>query len=294
MTNLRTLLTETADRVADYRESLAERRVAPDADPERLREGLGGPLPAQGIDPASVLDELVAAVEPALMSSAGPRFFGFVVGGSLDAAVGADLLTSGWDQLAFNGASSPAAAIVEETVGVWLKESLGLPGPASFGIVTGTQAGNTVGLAAARHRVLERAGWDVERDGLQGAPRVRVIAGEERHATIDRSLRLLGLGVAAIESVPTGPNGAVDPEALVAAIEAGSGEPTIVVVQAGNVNTGAFDDLAVACEVAHRHGAWVHVDGAFGLWAAASPSFEHLVAGRPAGGSGGGGGPQGV
>ena len=133
MTNLRTLLTETADRVADYRESLAERRVAPDADPERLREGLGGPLPAQGIDPASVLDELVAAVEPALMSSAGPRFFGFVVGGSLDAAVGADLLTSGWDQLAFNGASSPAAAIVEETVGVWLKESLGLPGPRRSG-----------------------------------------------------------------------------------------------------------------------------------------------------------------
>jgi glutamate/tyrosine decarboxylase-like PLP-dependent enzyme len=282
MTNLRTLLTETADRVADYRESLAERRVAPDADPERLREDLGGPLPAQGIDPASVLDELVAAVEPALMSSAGPRFFGFVVGGSLDAAVGADLLTSGWDQLAFNGASSPAAAIVEETVGVWLKESLGLPGAASFGIVTGTQAGNTVGLAAARHRVLERAGWDVERDGLQGAPRVRVIAGEERHATIDRSLRLLGLGVAAIESVPTGPNGAVDSDALVAAIEAGSGEPTIVVVQAGNVNTGAFDDLGVACEVAHRHGAWVHVDGAFGLWAAASPAFEHLVAGREA------------
>ena len=282
MTNLRTLLTETADRVADYRESLAERRVAPDADPERLREDLGGPLPAHGIDPASVLDELVAAVEPALMSSAGPRFFGFVVGGSLDSAVGADLLTTGWDQLAFNGASSPAAAIVEETVGVWLKESLGLPGPASFGIVTGTQAGNTVGLAAARHRVLERAGWDVERDGLQGAPRVRVIAGEERHATIDRSLRLLGLGVAAIENVPTGPNGAVDPEALVAAIEAGSGEPTILVVQAGNVNTGAFDDLAVACEVAHRHGAWVHVDGAFGLWAAASPAFEHLVAGREA------------
>ena len=282
MSNLRELLTSTADRVVDYRGSLAERRVAPVADLERLRAELGGPLPAEGADAAAVLDELAAAVEPALMSSAGPRFFGFVVGGSLDAAVGADILTTGWDQLAFNGASSPAAALVEEIVGAWLKESLGLPDDASFGIVTGTQAGNTVGLSAARHRVLERAGWDVERDGLHGAPRVRVIAGEERHATIDRSLRLLGLGVGSMEAVRSDANGAVDADALVASIEAGSGEPTIVIVQAGNVNTGAFDDLVVACEAARRQGAWVHVDGAFGLWAAASPAFEHLVAGREA------------
>jgi glutamate/tyrosine decarboxylase-like PLP-dependent enzyme len=246
MSNLRKLLTSTADRVVDYRGSLAERRVAPVADLERLRAELGGPLPAEGADAARVLDELSAAVEPALMSSAGPRFFGFVVGGSLDAAVGADILTTGWDQLAFNGASSPAAALVEEIVGAWLKESLGLPDDASFGIVTGTQAGNTVGLAAARHRVLERAGWDVERHGLHGAPGIRVIAGEERHATIDGSLRLLGLGVGSVEAVRSGANGAVDPDALVAAIEAGSGEPTIVIVQAGNVNTGAFDDLVVA------------------------------------------------
>ena len=282
MSNLRELLTSTADRVVDYRESLAERRVGPVADLEGLRAGLGGPLPAQGADAGTVLDELAAAVEPALMSSAGPRFFGFVVGGSLDAALGADILTSGWDQMAFNGASSPAAALVEEIAGAWLKESLGLPADASFGIVTGTQAGSTVGLAAARHRVLERAGWDVERRGLHGAPTIRVVAGEERHATIDRSLRLLGIGSDALESVPTGPNGAVDPDALVAAIEAGSGEPTIVIVQAGNVNTGAFDDLVVACEAAHRQDAWVHLDGAFGLWAAASPAFEHLVAGREA------------
>jgi len=282
MSNLRKLLTSTADRVVDYRGSLAERRVAPVADLERLRAELGGPLPAEGADAATVLDELAAAVEPSLMSSAGPRFFGFVVGGSLDAAVGADILTTGWDQLAFNGASSPAAALVEEIVGAWLKESLGLPDDASFGIVTGTQAGNTVGLSAARHRVLERAGWDVERDGLHGAPRVRVIAGEERHATIDRSLRLLGLGVGSVEAVRSDANGAVDADALVASIEAGSGEPTIVIVQAGNVNTGAFDDLVLACEAARRQGAWVHVDGAFGLWAAASPAFEHLVAGREA------------
>jgi glutamate/tyrosine decarboxylase-like PLP-dependent enzyme len=282
MSNLRELLTSTADRVVDYRGSLAERRVAPVADLERLRAELGGPLPADGADAGTVLDELAAGVEPALMSSAGPRFFGFVVGGSLGAAVGADILTTGWDQLAFNGASSPAAALVEEIVGAWLKESLGLPDDASFGIVTGTQAGNTVGLAAARYRVLERAGWDVERDGLHGAPGIRVIAGEERHATIDRSLRLLGLGVGSMEAVRSDANGAVDAGALVASIEAGSGEPTIVIVQAGNVNTGAFDDLVVACEAARRRGAWVHVDGAFGLWAAASPAFEHLVAGREA------------
>ena len=282
MSNLRDLLTSTVDRVVDYRGSLVERRVAPVADLERLRAELGGPLPAEGVDAATVLDELAVAVEPALMSSAGPRFFGFVVGGSLDAAVGADILTTGWDQLAFNGASSPAAALVEEIVGAWLKESLGLPDDASFGIVTGTQAGNTVGLAAARHRVLERAGWDVERDGLHGAPRIRMIAGEERHATIDGSLRLLGLGVGSVEAVRSCANGAVDPDALVAAIEAGSGEPTIVIVQAGNVNTGAFDDLVVACEAARRQGAWVHIDGAFGLWAAASPAFEHLVVGREA------------
>ena len=282
MSNLRKLLTRTADRVADYRESLVERRVAPVADTERLRAALGGPLPAEGADAATVLDELAAAVEPALISSAGPRYFGFVVGGSLDSAVGADLLTTGWEQVAFNAVTSPAAALVEEIAGTRLKGCLGLPPDASFGIVAGAQAGNTVGLAAARHRVLQRAGWDVERDGLHGAPRIRVVAGEDRHATIDRSLRLLGIGAGALESVPSGPNGAVDPEALVRTLDASSDEPTIVVVQAGNVNTGAFDDLAVACEVAHRHGAWVHVDGAFGLWAAASPAFEHLVAGREA------------
>jgi glutamate/tyrosine decarboxylase-like PLP-dependent enzyme len=282
MSNLRELLTSTADRVADYRGSLAERRVAPLSDLERLRAELGGPLPVEGADAGTVLDELVAAIEPALMSSAGPRFFGFVVGGSLDAAVGADILTTGWDQLAFNGASSPAAALVEEIAGAWLKESLGLPADASFGIVTGTQAGNTVGLAAARHRVLQRVGWDVERHGLHGAPRIRVVAGEERHATIDRSLCLLGMGVDAVRSVPAGPNGAVDPDALVRILEAGPDEPTIVCAQAGNVSTGAFDDLLVACEAARRRGAWVHVDGAFGLWAAASPAFEHLVVGREA------------
>ena len=282
MSNLRDLLPTTAERVIRYREALAEHRVQPEVDVERFRATFGGPFAAAGVAPETVIDELVTAVEPALMASAGPRYFGFVVGGSLDAATCADVLTTGWDQTAFNGVTSPAAALVEEVVGAWLKEALGLPPRASFGITTGAQGGNTVGLAAARHRVLERAGWDVERDGLNGAPRIRVVAGEERHATIDRALRLLGIGAGTVEPVSAGPNGAIDPDALVRALDAGSGEPTIVCVQAGNVSTGAFDDLSIACDAAHRHGAWGHVDGAFGLWAAASPSLAHLVAGLDA------------
>jgi len=272
-------LRRTAERVADYRRTVGERPVAPPVDSAALRAALGGPLPDEGAAPEAVIDELVAAVEPALVASAGPRYFGFVVGGALDAATCADILTTGWDQLAFNATSSPAAAAAEEVAGGWLKELLGLPPEASFGIVTGAQGANTVALAAARHRVLARAGWDVEADGLGGAPRVRVIVGEERHATIDRSLRLLGLGADAVEPVVADRNGAIDVAALANALEADPGGPVIVCVQAGNVNTGACDDLASTCELARRHGAWVHVDGAFGLWAAASPSKRRLVDG---------------
>jgi glutamate/tyrosine decarboxylase-like PLP-dependent enzyme len=265
--------------VADYRASVGERPVAPPVDAERMREALGGPLPERGADAHDVIEQLAGAVEPALVATAGPRYFGFVVGGSLPAATAADVLTTGWDQVAFNFTTSPAAAIVEEVAGAWLKEALGLPAEASFGIVTGGQAANNVALAAARHRILGRAGWDVEARGLTGAPPVRVLASEERHATVDRSLRLLGLGAGAVEPVPADGTGAIDPGALARALESRSDVPTIVCVQAGNVNTGACDDLAASCEAAHRHEAWVHVDGAFGLWAAISPSKRHLVSG---------------
>ena len=223
------------------------------------------------------MEQLVEAVEPALTATVGPRYFGFVVGGSLESATRADMLATGWDQMAFNAVSSPAAAITEEIAGGWLKEVLGLPAEASFGFVTGAQGANTVGLAAARHRVLARAGWDVEARGLAGSPALRVIASEERHATIDRSLRLLGIGADAVEEVPADGSGAIDVDALAEALDAGDDAPAIVCLQAGNVNTGACDDLAAACEVAQR--AWVHVDGAFGLWAAASPSKRALVTG---------------
>jgi glutamate/tyrosine decarboxylase-like PLP-dependent enzyme len=278
MPDLRDLLQRTTGHIAAYRESVASDRVAPVVDPERLRAALGGPLRDNGRSAGAVVEELVAAVRPALVASAGPRYFGFVVGGASDAATCADLLATGWDQPAFNAITAPAAAIVEEVAGGWLKDVLGLPSSASFGFVTGGQGANTVGLAAARHHVLARAGWDVEERGVAGGPPIRVVASEERHATIDRALRLLGLGTRCVHAVDADANGATDIDALAAALEAGEG-PTIVCLQAGNVNTGACDDIAGACAVAHRHGAWVHVDGAFGLWAAASPSMRHLTNG---------------
>ena len=277
--NLSDQLLRTAERVAGYRAGVGERPVAPSFDPEAVRAGLGGSLPNRGAAPDAVIHQLVEAVEPALTATVGPRFFGFVVGGSLDSATCADILATGWDQLAFNAASSPVSALVEEVAGAWLKEALGLPEECSFGLTTGGQGANNAGLAAARHRVLARTGWDVEAHGVNGAPAIRVVASEERHATIDRALRLLGLGAEAVQPVPAGGNGAIDAVALARALDDGAGAPTIVCVQAGNVNTGACDDLAAACEAARRNDAWVHVDGAFGLWAAASPTQRDLVAG---------------
>ena len=257
---------------------MADHPVAPAVVPDQLRAALGGALPDKGEAPATVIGDLMASVAPALVATAGPRYFGFVVGGAIDSATCADLLATGWDQPAFNAITAPAAAIAEEVAGGWLKDVLGLPASASFGFVTGGQGANTVGLAAARHHVLAKAGWDVEELGVLGAPPIRVVASEERHATIDRSLRLLGLGTRAVRAVAADANGATDIDALTRALDDGDG-PTIVCLQAGNVNTGACDDIGAVCAVAHRHGAWVHVDGAFGLWAAASSSTRHLVAG---------------
>jgi glutamate/tyrosine decarboxylase-like PLP-dependent enzyme len=268
-----------AEEAAAYRTSLSDRGVAAAPDLDRLRAAFGDDLPGRPAEPADVLRQLVTAAEPGLVSTAGPRFFGFVIGGALPAASAAEIVATGWDQCAFNTVLSPAAMAVEERAGVWLKELLGLPSGASTGFVTGAQEANTVGLAAARHHLLSEVGWDVERDGLMAAPRVRVVASAERHATIDRSLRLLGFGDAVVESVDTGSNGAIDVQDLARVIEAGPTGPLLVCLQAGNVNTGACDDLRSACDIVRRHGGWVHVDGAFGLWAAASPRTRHLVDG---------------
>jgi glutamate/tyrosine decarboxylase-like PLP-dependent enzyme len=277
--NIRNSLELAADTIANYRESLPTLRVGPRATRIEVANSLSPDLPDNPTPVDEVINELVTAAAPGLMSTAGPRYFGFVVGGSIDAALVADILAAGWDQVAFNEATSPASIAFEDLAGTWLKELLGIPRSASVGFVTGGQAANTVGLAAARWYVLQQHGWDVGLDGLNGAPPIRILAGEERHATIDRAVRLLGLGERSIEEVPAGPDGAMNSEALGAMLAHGPVGPVIVCAQAGNVNTGAFDDLTAVSETAKTAGAWVHVDGAFGLWAGANPATRHLVAG---------------
>ena len=212
------------------------------------------------------------------MAIPGGRYFGFVIGGALPAALAADWLTSTWDQNAGLVAAGPSAAVVEEVSIEWLRELLGLPDGVSAGFVTGCQMAHVTALAAARHQVLEDAGWDVMRDGLTGAPSIRVLVGEERHVTLDRALGFLGIGKRQIEAVSADEQGRLVAAGLEDALSTAAG-PTIVCAQAGNINTGAFDPLEEIAELASRAGAWLHVDGAFGLWAAASPRFRHLVAG---------------
>ena len=204
------------------------------------------------------------------MASAGPRYYGFVIGGSLDAALVADVITSGWDQCAYNVALSPAAIAFEDVAGSWIKELLGLPATASVGFATGGQGANTVGIAAGRWQVLHRRGWDVGRDGLHGAPQIRVVVGAERRddRPVCSSPRARGKRD---RCGPAPPNGAMDTHALRDVLGDDKTAPTIVCAAAGNVNTGACDDMTAVVEAARAVGAWVHVDGAFGLWAAASP-----------------------
>jgi glutamate/tyrosine decarboxylase-like PLP-dependent enzyme len=272
------LLERTAARAAEFLRGLPDRPVGASAGVDELLEALGGPLPDGPSDPAEVVELLASGADRGLVGSAGPRFFGFVIGGSLPAALGADWLTSAWDQNAGLLIASPAASVVEAVSAGWLLDLLGLPAGASVGFVTGATMANFTALAAARHHVLAEAGWDVERDGLQDAPRVHVVAGEERHVTLDSALRYLGLGFGRTLLVPTDDQGRMRADALGEALRRCDG-PTIVCAQAGNVNTGALDPLSEICQASHAHGAWVHVDGAFGLWAAASPALRPLAAG---------------
>ena len=273
----RTLLHDVADHAADWLDALPERPVRPDATPGEVR--LTDALQDRPLPTAEVIAALVREATPGLTAINSPRFFGFVMGGAHPAGIAADWLATAWDQNAGLAAPTPAAAALEEVAGRWLAELLGIPPAASFALVTGCQMAHVTALAAARHRVLAAAGHDVERDGLAGAPRIRVLVGEERHVTVDRAVRVLGLGTGALEPVATDARGALRADALADALAAGDGRPTIVVAQAGNVNGGAVDPLDAVCAVARRHGAWVHVDGALGLWAAASPAHAHLVRG---------------
>ena len=275
---LEQLLAQTRDLALAYIEGLPDRPVAGAVDDAEIKAALGGPLADDPIDAAAVIEQLATGADPGLVATSGGRFFGFVEGGVLPAALAADWLASTWDQNPGFYVLSPAAAIVEEIVQEWLLDILGLPASASIGFTTGAQAANLAGLAAARHHVLAAAGWDVEADGLNGAPPVTVIVGEERHATIGRALRFLGLGEKTVTVVAADAQGAMDATALEEGLKRRDG-PTIVCAQAGNVNTGAFDPFRSIAEASHDQGAWVHVDGAFGLWAAASPELRHLVDG---------------
>jgi glutamate/tyrosine decarboxylase-like PLP-dependent enzyme len=257
--------------------SLAERPVPPQASVAEVIAALGTELPDGPGDPSDVVDLLAAACEPGLTAMPSGRFYGMVIGGSHPAALAADWLTSAWDQNAVLRDLTPAHTAVEDVASGWLLDLLGLPDTCAVGFATGATMANFTCLAAARGEVLRRRGWDVGREGLTGGPRVRVLVGRERHDSIDLALRYLGLG--APEIVAADHEGRLVPESLAAALDAGQDGPTIVLLQAGNVHSGAFDPFTEAIELAHRHGAWVHVDGAFGLFAAASSAHRHLMDG---------------
>ena len=271
---MRTLLNDAASRAAAYLDSLDRRPVAPTAAALAALERLGGPLPDQPTAPGEVLRLLDEAGSPATVSNAGGRYFGFVNGGALPASVAASWLVTAWDQNAALSVMSPVAARLEEIALGWIVQLLGLPARTGGAFVTGATMASLAGLAAARRTVLQRAGWDVDADGLSGAPPITVVVGGEAHATLFKALGLLGLGRNRALVVPVDHQGRMRADQLPVL----SG-PAIVCLQAGNVNTGAFDPADALCDAAHEHGAWVHVDGAFGLWAAAAPARRSLMAG---------------
>jgi glutamate/tyrosine decarboxylase-like PLP-dependent enzyme len=274
-------LGRAADHVRSWLDSVADRPVGPRRTVDDLLPGFGGPLPELPTAPEDVVDELAGLAEPGLMAMPSGRFFGWVIGGTLPAALAADWMVSAWDQNTAMRFATPANVAAEEAAATWLLEILGLPAEAGVGFVTGGTMANFTCLAAGRNAVLSWAGWDVEAAGLTGAPKLRVLVGEERHDTVDLALRYLGLG--APTPVAADDEGRIDVAALADALAGiDDASPTIVCLQAGNVHSGAFDPLAEGIEVAHRHGAWVHVDGAFGLWAAVSPRLRHLTAGLEA------------
>ena len=265
---------------SEFLAGLRTRPVADVIDIAVLRAAFGGPVPEVGADPAAVVDALAAAAEAGLVAGPGPRYFGFVTGGAVPAAVAADWLTAAWDQQAALGVASPAAAVCEEVVAEWLVDLLGLPGGSGVGLVTGGQMANTTCLAIARRTVLRRAGHDPDRDGLSGCPPVTVIVGAEAHTTIWRSLKFLGIGTAQVIEAPVDDQGRIVVGGVTAALATKAGSPTIVCAQAGNVNSGSFDPFADIADACAARDAWLHIDGAFGLWVAATQSRRSLVQGH--------------
>jgi glutamate/tyrosine decarboxylase-like PLP-dependent enzyme len=274
---MKKLLAETADRAARYIDEIANRRVAPLPAAVAQLEVLAGPLPEFPCDPSEVLSMLDDFGSPATVATAGGRYFGFVIGGSLPAALAANWLAGAWDQNAAMQIMSPVAAKLEEIALAWMVELLGLPSGSGAGFVTGTTMANFSALAAARTALLQRAGWNVEEDGLFAAPPIHVVVGDEVHVSLLKALSLLGLGRSRVTRIAADAQGRMRPEVLPPL-----DDRTLVCVQAGNVNTGAFDPAGEICARAHEANSWVHVDGAFGLWAAVSPQYAPLLAGAAA------------
>ena len=278
----RPVLESALEQALRYLDGLDDMPVASTVTTDELRRRLGRPLAEEGVDPTQVIADLVDDTRGGLVGSAGGRFFAWVIGGSVPAALAADWLTSTWDQNAGILASSPAEGVIEEIAGAWLKDLLGLPANAGFALVTGCQMAHVTCLAAARNAVLARQGWDVEDAGLMGAPPVCILSGNERHGSTERAIRLLGLGRKSVVDLPVDESGRLTADTLSEALSQYSGDgtsPTIVLLQAGELNTGAYDPFLDLIPIAHAAGAWVHVDGAFGLWAAASPRYRSLLAG---------------
>jgi glutamate/tyrosine decarboxylase-like PLP-dependent enzyme len=278
----RKALDTAMSHAVSHLENLDDAPVAATVDLETLRCRLAKPLNNSGVAAELVVAELAREVQGGLLGSAGGRFFGWVIGGVLPSALAADWLTSAWQQNAALYACSPAAAVVEEVVGDWLKDLLALPSTATFALVTGCQMAHVTCLAAARHSLLAHRGWDVESKGLYGAPPVRILTSSERHGSFERALRLLGFGTHQIQLLPIDNEGRLIPSALEEELEKDQDSPTLVLLQAGDINIGAYDEFSALIPIAKNYGAWVHVDGAFGMWVATSKRLRHLVEGLDA------------
>lgn len=271
-------MARAAEAAIAYRRAVAKAERTPVAGYAEMLAAFQAPTPELGGDAAAIVAELVEKATPGIRATTGPRFFGWVIGNSHPTGVAADWLTSAWGQNAGNVLAAPAASAVESVATEWLKDLLGLPASASVGVVTGATIANFVCLAAARNELLRRIGWDVEADGLFGAPSIEVLIGADAHATVFSGLRYLGLGAKRVRTIETDEAGRMRPAAFARALAAASG-PTIAVTQAGQINTGACDPFAEIAPLAREAGAWLHVDGAFGLWAQASPTRAHLTHG---------------
>ncbi len=272
----RSLLHRAQEIAASYLDTVSSRRVGAAATRAELIRALGGPLPEGPADGGEVIEELARAADSGLVATVGPRYFGFVTGGAIPVTVATEWLGSAWDQNAAMYVMSPAAAVMEDVVSAWLLEILRLPPAASVGFVTGCHMANFTCLAAARHEVLRRAGWNVEEAGLQGAPKVTIVVGDEVHVSVIGALRLLGFGANEVVRVAVDGQGRMRADGVAETLEHLAG-PLIVCTQVGNVNTGASDPVGAIVELTHARGGWVHVDGAFGLWASAVPELDSRV-----------------